>query len=226
MLFGEKYGDVVRMIQFATSKELCGGTHVNATGEIGLFKIFSESSVASGIRRIEAKTGINALNYLNDKEDLLYQIGSLVKNNDVKSGITQLLQTNKILEKKVIDLKKLNLERIKEDLLSSVVDLNGIRFISREVSMDAKEMKDLSFQLRKEKNLILVLASIAEGKPLLSVMLTDDVVLKGINAVSIIRDISKEINGGGGGQVFFATAGGSNISGIQKALDKAEGIIR
>ena len=225
MLFGEKYEDVVRMIQFDTSKELCGGTHVNATGEIGLFKILYEGSVASGVRRIEAKTGVDALHYLNEKEALLNQIATLVKNNDLRTGITQLLDANKNLEKKIIDLKQLNLNIVKEELLSSAVEFNGIRFIAKEVNMDAKEMKDVSFQLRKEENTLMVLASNFDGKPLLTVMLTDDLVGKGLDAVGIIREISKEINGGGGGQVFFATAGGSNTSGLKNALEKVKDII-
>ena len=225
MLFGEKYDDVVRMIQFNTSKELCGGTHVNATGEIGLFKILSEGSTSSGIRRIEATTGANALNYLNDKEALLNKIGALVKNKDLKKGVEQLITTNKTLEKQITTLKKANAGNVKDDLLNSAVEVNGIRFISQEVEMDAEDMKNVSFSLRKEENLAMVLAAKVDEKALLTVMLTDDLVAKGMNAGAMIREIAKEINGGGGGQSFFATAGGTKPSGIVAALEKAKEII-
>ena len=225
MLFGEKYDDVVRMIQFDTSKELCGGTHVNATGEIGLFKILSEGSTSSGIRRIEATTGVNAIAYLNDKESLLNEIASLVKNKDLKKGVEQLITSNKTLEKQIATLKKANAANVKDDLLSSAVEVNGIRFIAQEVDMDAEDMKNVSFSLRKEKNLAMVLAAKVDDKALLTVMLTDDVVAKGMNAGAMIREIAKEINGGGGGQPFFATAGGAKPSGIVAALEKAKDLI-
>jgi len=225
MLFGEKYDDVVRMIQFDTSKELCGGTHVNATGEIGLFKILSEGSTSSGIRRIEATTGINALNYLSDKESLLNEIAGLVKNKDLKKGVEQLITTNKNLEKQITTLKKAIAANVKDDLLNSAVEVNGVRFIAQEVEMEAEDMKNVSFALRKEENLAMVLAAKLGEKALLTVMLTDDVVAKGYNAGAIIRDVAKEIEGGGGGQPFFATAGGANPSGIAAALEKAKEIL-
>ena len=225
MLFGEKYEDVVRMIQFDSSKELCGGTHVNATGEIGLFKILSEGSTSSGIRRIEATTGVNALAYLNDKETLLNQIAGLVKNKDLKKGVEQLISTNKTLEKQIAILKKANAANVKDDLLNSAVVVNGVRFIAQEVEMEAEDMKNVSFALRKEENLAMVLAATVGEKALLTVMLTDDVVSKGYNAGAMIREIAEEIEGGGGGQPFFATAGGVNSSGITAALEKAKDLI-
>ena len=225
MLFGEKYEDVVRMIQFDSSKELCGGTHVNATGEIGLFKILSEGSTSSGIRRIEATTGVNALAYLNDKETLLNQIAGLVKNKDLKKGVEQLITTNKTLEKQISTFKKSNAGNVKEDLLKEAVAVNGIRFIAKEVEMEAEDMKNVSFALRKEENLAMVLAATVGDKALLTVMITDDLVANGMNAGAIIREIAKEIEGGGGGQPFFATAGGANPSGIAAALEKAKDLI-
>jgi alanyl-tRNA synthetase len=225
MLFGEKYDDVVRMIQFDTSKELCGGTHVNATGEIGLFKILSEGSTSSGIRRIEATTGVNAIAYLNDKESLLNEIAGMVKNKDLKKGVEQLIASAKHLEKQLKQFKKANTGNVKDDLLNSAVELNGIRFIAQEVDMDAEDMKNVSFSLRKEDNLAMVLAAKVDVKALLTVMLTDDLVAKGMNAGTMIREIAKEINGGGGGQPFFATAGGTSLSGITNALEKAKGLI-
>ncbi|MBC8474661.1 MAG: alanine--tRNA ligase, partial [Cryomorphaceae bacterium] len=186
MLFGEKYEDLVRMIQFDTSKELCGGTHVKATGEIGLFKILSEGSTSSGIRRIEATTAENALNYLNEKEILLNELGGIIKNKDLKAGAQQLVASNKQLEKQLGDLKKASAGNVKEELLKSAVEINGIKLIAKEVAMEAEDMKNVSFQLRKEKNLAMVLASKIGDKALLSVMLTDDLLAKGMDAVVII----------------------------------------
>ncbi len=225
MLFGEKYEELVRMIAFESSKELCGGSHVGATGEIGLFKILSEGSISSGIRRVEATTGINALNYLNEKEDLVAAIGEIVKNKDLKKGVAQLVANNKQLEKQITTLKKANAGNVKDDLLKSAIDNNGVRFIAQEVDMDAEDMKNLSFALRKETNLVLVLAAKNDAKALLTVMLTDDIVEKGLNAGAMIREIAKEIQGGGGGQAFFATAGGAKPEGIKNALDKASQLV-
>jgi alanyl-tRNA synthetase len=225
MLFGEKYEDVVRMIQFDSSKELCGGTHVNATGEIGLFKILSEASTSSGIRRIEAITGIKALNFLNAKEDLVTDLGSIVKNKELAKGVKQLIADNKALEKQIATLKKANAGNIKEDLLKEATKVNGVRFIAKEVVMDADDMKTISFALRKEEKLAMVLGATVGKKALLSVMLTDDLVAKGLNAGTLINEIAKEIEGGGGGQAFFATAGGTNPNGIAKALIKAKNLI-
>jgi alanyl-tRNA synthetase len=225
MLFGEKYDDVVRMIQFNSSKELCGGTHVNATGEIGLFKILSEGSTSSGIRRIEATTGICAFAHLNNKEELLNEIAGIVKNKDLKMGVEQLITTNKFLEKQISALKKSNAGNVQEDLLKDAIEVNGVRFIAKEVPMVAEDMKNVSFALRKEKNLVMVLAAKVDKKALLTVMLTDDIVAKGYNAGAMIRVIAKEIEGGGGGQAFFATAGGVKPSGIVAALEKAKEII-
>ena len=225
MLFGEKYDDVVRMIQFNSSKELCAGTHVNATGEIGLFKILSEGSTSSGIRRIEATTGICAFSHLNNKEELLNEIAGIVKNKDLKMGVEQLITTNKILEKQLSALKKSNAGNVQEDLLKNAIEVNGVRFIAKEVLMVAEDMKNVSFALRKEKNLVMVLAAKVDKKALLTVMITDDIVARGYNAGAMIRVIAKEIEGGGGGQAFFATAGGVKPSGIVAALEKAKEII-
>jgi len=226
MLFGEKYDDIVRMIQFNTSKELCGGTHVNATGEIGVFKILSEGSISSGIRRIEAKTGDSALDYLNDKESLLNEIGYLVKNKDLKYAVEQLVYSNKQLERQLAELKKVNTRSVKDNLLKLAVEVNGTQFIAKEVEMEAEDIKNLSFQIRKEEKIAMVLAVKSGDKALLSVILTDDLVAKGMDAVVIIKQLAKEINGGGGGQAFFATAGGNNISGINNALKKAKELIK
>ena len=226
MLFGERYEDVVRMIEFGSSKELCGGTHVLATVEIGLFKILSESSTSSGIRRIEAISGVEALNYLNKKEDLLSELSKLIKNKDLKKGLQELISTNKGLEKKLEKLKKSSLVSARKDLLKLASDSGGIRLIAQEVEMEAKDMKDMSFALRKENNLALVLASKLGDRVLLSVMLSDDLLKRDFHAGVIIKELAKEINGSGGGQPFFATAGGDDFSGIDAALLKVRQIIR
>ena len=225
MLFGEKYEDVVRMIQFGSSKELCGGTHVTNTGEIGLFKVLSEGSISSGIRRIEATTGVNALNYLNEKEMLLNTISALVKNKDLIKGVEQLIVSNKQLEKQIAAMKKDNAGNVKEELLKSVVMINDIQLIAQKVEMDAEDMKNVSFQLRKENNLAMVLATKVGERVLLAVMLTDDLVKKGLDARVMIQELAKEIQGSGGGQPFFATAGGDNIAAISSVLEKAKEII-
>ena len=153
------------------------------------------------------------------------EIAGLVKNKDLKKGVEQLITTNKTLEKQITTLKKANAANVKDDLLNSAVEVNGIRFIAQEVEMEAEDMKNVSFALRKEENLAMVLAATVGEKALLTVMLTDDVVAKGMNAGAMIREIAKEIEGGGGGQPFFATAGGakskwhSSCFGKSKRLD-------
>ena len=226
MLFSEKYDDVVRMIQFDNSKELCGGTHVNATGEIGIFKILSEGSIASGVRRIEAITADDTLNYLNQTEDILKEISDLVKNKDPKSAVLQLMNSNKELEKKITFLKSKNSESIAKNILQSSDNINGINLVSKVVDMDAADMKSLSFKFRQEKSLIMVLASSEQKKAVLTVLITDDLVKKGLDASSFVKEIAKEIDGGGGGQKFFATAGGAKINGVDKALEQAKSIVK
>ena len=226
MLFGEQYGDVVRMIQFDSSKELCGGTHVNSTGEIGLFKIISEGSVSSGVRRIEAKTGAYALEYLNDQVSLLKELKLIVKHKDLKIGLEQLVTSKSNLEKQINDLKKSQILSFKKDILDAVVEIKGVRFVAKNTDLTVEDMKNLSFHFRQENNFMLVLASKKADKTFLSIMLTDDLIAKGMDAVVMIREIAKEIDGGGGGQPFFATAGGSNIKGLSNALAIAKKLVK
>ena len=228
MLFSEKYEDNVRMIQFDNSKELCGGTHVSATGEIGMFKILTEASVSSGIRRIEAITGSVALEYFNKKESLIKEITDIVKNKDILNSVKQLVVSKKQLENQVLEFKKVSSLNIKSDLLNSAEKINKIRFIGKLVDMDADDMKNISFSFKKEANLILILGSKTKltKKAILSVLITDDLVSNGLSAVNIIKEISKEIKGGGGGQPFFATAGRSDVNGIQSAIDRAKDLIK
>lgn len=228
-LFGEKYGDLVRVIKFGNSTELCGGTHVSATGNIGLFKITSEAAVAAGIRRIEAVTGPGALNYVNNilaQFEAVSQLSRDTKN--VVAGIESLVNENLQLKK---DLEKLVLAQAaqqKIELKASVNNINGINYIGKLVDLNSADaIKDLAFQLKQEvSDLFLVLAVEIDGKAQLTVMLDDSLVKdKGLNASQIIRDLAKHIKGGGGGQPFYATAGGKDPNGIPAALEAAEKIV-
>jgi alanyl-tRNA synthetase len=227
-LFGEKYGEYVRVITFDDefSKELCGGTHVKATGKIGFFKIIAESAVAAGVRRIEAITGIGAENYINEQSKLVQQLKDLLKNpKDISKSVESLLDENNRLKK---ELEKSILEKssgLKNELAQKVEVINGINFIAEKVQLpNADAVKNLAYQLKDiVPNLFLVLAAEIDGKPSLTVMIAESLVKeKNLNAGTIVRELAKEIKGGGGGQPFFATAGGSDLSGLNNALEKAK----
>ena len=226
-LFGEKYGDTVRVIRFGDSIELCGGTHVGHTGEIGLFKLISEGAVASGIRRIEAITSSKALQFYEDQFKENKALKLLIKNNDIIKGVNQLLDENQKLKKQIEKLSSQKAGDLKLDLLEKAVDINGVNFIGSEIELDNKSIKNLAFELtKKDENLVLVLATKESEKVTLTVAISKGLVEQnGLHAGNIIREISKEINGGGGGQAFFATAGGKNPSGIESALKKAAEIL-
>jgi alanyl-tRNA synthetase len=227
-LFGEKYGDVVRVVTFDPeySIELCGGTHVPATGQIGLFKIISESAVAAGIRRIEAITSVSAEKFINDQLHTLHQVKELLKSpKDILKSVQQLLDEKSAVEKQLELLLREKVKMIKADLIGKVEQLNGLNFISAKVELNSADaIKDLAFEIReKVDNLFLIIGAEVNGKASLSLMLSDNLVKdKKLNASMIIRELSKEIQGGGGGQPFFATSGGTNIGGITKALEKAK----
>ncbi len=225
MLFGEKYGESVRVIKFGESVELCGGTHVAATGQIGLFKIVSESAIAAGVRRIEAITGKRAEKYVNDQIQTLKNIRETLKgSNDILAGVMNLLKENTELSKKIEAFGRERLKILKANLKSKVLAENGINIIADQVDVDnATMMKDLAFQLKNEvENLFLVLGADIEGKPNLTVMISENLVTdKGLNAGQIVRDAGREIKGGGGGQPFYATAGGKDVSGLGAAIEKA-----
>ncbi|MDB5008747.1 MAG: alaS [Mucilaginibacter sp.] len=230
-LFGEKYGDYVRVITFDDefSKELCGGTHVKATGQIGFFKIITESAVAAGVRRIEAITGIAVENYINEQSKLVHQLKELLKNpKDISKSVESLLEENTKLKK---EIEKSILEKssgLKNELAQKVEIINGINFIAQKVQLpNADAIKNLAYQLKDiVDNLFLVLAADIDGKPSLTVMIAENLVKeKGLNAGAIVRELAKEIKGGGGGQPFFATAGGSDTGGLDKALEKAKTFI-
>jgi alanyl-tRNA synthetase len=221
-LFGEKYGDTVRLIKFDNSVELCGGTHVKSTGEIGLFKLISEGAVASGVRRIEAITSTKALQFYEKQFQQNKQLKSLIKNNDLLKGVGLLLDENQKLKKQIEKLSLQKAGNLKVELLQKANDINGVKFISSVVELDNKSIKNLAFDLTKnEDNLVLVLATREADKATLTVAISKNLVeQKDLHAGKIIRDISKEINGGGGGQAFFATAGGKNQQGINNAFKK------
>ncbi|MEA3316943.1 MAG: alanine--tRNA ligase [Bacteroidota bacterium] len=228
-LFGEKYGDVVRLIKFDNSIELCGGTHVNATGEIGLIKIVSEGAIAAGIRRIEAVSSNVSEKYINNKISTLNKISSLFnKPANIIQSIESLQNENNSLNKQIEILLQEKTKSIKNDLISKADEINNIKFISGIVDINSpKLIKDMAFQLKNEyNNLFLVLGATINGKANLSIAISDNLSIKNnLNAGKIIREIAKEIKGGGGGQAFYATAGGKNPDGISKAIEKAKEII-
>ncbi len=224
-LFGEKYGDVVRMIQFGSSVELCGGTHVKSTGEIALFKITSEAAVAAGIRRVEAMTGERALDLFFRQNDELEQMKEMLKQpKDLVTAIEKLQKENNQLQKEIEGFKLKVAGSLKQDLIKKIVVKDGINTLIEEVDMDAGGIKNLAFQLKAEvDNLFMVLASKKGAKPSLTVLISENLVeKKDWNAGQIVRDLAKHIQGGGGGQAFFATAGGKNPEGIEKALKEAD----
>jgi alanyl-tRNA synthetase len=230
-LFGEKYGEFVRVITFDRnySVELCGGTHVKATGEIGYFKIIGESSVAAGVRRIEAITAEGAEAYLNEQITALDKVKELVKNpKDVVKGVETILQENDNLRKQLESLMHEKAKQVKAELLRKIVENGGVSMLVEQVDLNADAIKNISFELKQQiNNLFCVLGSNVDGKPHLSVIISDTLVAdKSLNATQIIRDLAKEIQGGGGGQPFYATAGGKNPEGLSKALEKAKGLLK
>ena len=219
MLFGEKYDDVVRLIQFDSSKELCGGTHVSHTGELGVFRIVSEGSVSAGIRRIEAITAEVALKAIQDQDLVLSRIQNILKDNDVLGAIEKMISENKKKDKMLSTYRDKAISSVKVDLLTKVKEVNNIRFVAQEVDLSAEEMKNICFSYKQnEKNLVVALATVAQNKVLLSLFVSSDLINQGINASSIIKEASKSINGSGGGQPFYATAGGANSKGIKESF--------
>ncbi len=223
MLFGEKYGEKVRMIQFGASKELCGGTHVASTGQIGLFKITSESAVAAGIRRIEAITNVTAEEYFEDKAGKLDRIAELFKNpKDLEATIEDLVQKNQALNKQLEAFQKEKAKAVKAELRQKITEHNGVSLLTEKIELDAASIKDILFQLKGEvSNFAGIIGGVEGEKCSLSIILDDTLVKeKSLDAGKIIREISQHINGGGGGQAFFATAGGKNPKGLDLAIDQ------
>jgi len=228
-LFGEKYGDTVRVIKFDESIELCGGTHVKSTGQIGFFKIMSESSIASGIRRIEAITGGKVVEYVFNQIQEFQEIKSLLKNpKDVVNSVKSLMNEVTSLNKQIEEMTNEQAQAIKKHLKEQVQEINGVNFIGFKIGLNsAAAIKDIAFQLKNEiDSLVLVLGAEVNGKANLSVMISENLVKdKNWNASQIIREVSKEIQGGGGGQAFYATAGGKNPQGLDSAIEKVKTII-
>ncbi len=224
MLFGEKYGENVRVVKFGDSVELCGGTHVKATGQIGLFKIVSESAIAAGVRRIEAFTGRKAEIFVNEQIKILKNIKEIVKGSKkVLESIAELVNKNSELSERLEAFNRERVKMIARELKSKMTTETGINIISGIVKVEnAGMMKDLAFLLKREvDNLFLVLGAEIEGKPNLTLMISDNIVRdRGLNAAAIILEAGREIKGGGGGQKFYATAGGKDSRGLHTALDK------
>lgn len=220
-LFGEKYGDNVRMIQFGTSMELCGGTHVKNTSEIGLFKIVSESSAAAGIRRIEAISGDKSAEYFKNLEKQIAALSQLLKSKDVVRSIEKLIDENSTLKSEVEAFKKEKAKGEIDDWKGAYEQKGDKLLLVKKTSLDAGSVKDIVFQLKREiPTSITVILSDADDKPMITVGVSDD--LAGIyQAGALIKELAKEIQGGGGGNPGFATAGGKNLDGLENAYQKA-----
>ncbi len=229
-LFGEKYGETVRVIRFGSSTELCGGTHVRATGDIGMVRIVSESSIAAGVRRIEAITGRCVEKMIDLQQDLTDTLKELLNNSpDIVKAIQRSIQENAQLRKQVDNFIQERITELRDKLAAAAADENGVRVIRFRTDMAADAIKTLAFQIKNKLsentvqtdnlNLMIVVGSVHEGKPSLTVLLSDDLVAQGHNAVTITREAAKLIQGGGGGQPHFATAGGKNAEGLDKAME-------
>ena len=228
-LFGEKYGDRVRVIKFGPSVEFCGGIHASSTGRIGMFKILSEASVAAGIRRIEAATGRNWEERTYELEDSMRALRSLFNNaKDLHATIEKFLNENADLKRQVEAFQQQQVERLKKDLIAKAVKKGDITIVKAVVMLDAAPAKDLVFKIREAipEKLICVVGATSQGRPSLNVMLSDDMVAEGLNAGKLVREAAKLIQGGGGGQPHFAQAGGKNVDGIKAAVDKVVELIK
>ena len=223
-LFGEKYGDKVRVVRFGPSCEFCGGIHAKSTGRIGMFKIVSESSVAAGIRRIEAKTGRECEQLLYNLEDSIKAISALFNNaKDLKAVIAKYIAEHDTMRKDIERMQAEAVKRAKEQLLQKARHEDGLTIVSTMLPMPAASVKDLAFSIREavKEGLLCVIGSVDAGKPMITVMMTDDMVAeRQLNAGQMVREAAKLIKGGGGGQPHFATAGGKDKDGLSAAVDK------
>ena len=222
-LFGEKYGDEVRVIQFGNSIEFCGGTHVSATGKIGMVRIISESSVAAGVRRIEAITGERVEMMIDKFQDTMADLKALFNNvPDLKSAIRKAIEENAGLKKQVEEFMKEKAASLKANLIANAKEMGGVKVIKTVAPISADVAKDIAFQLKGEVagSLLVVIGSVDGGKPMLTVMLSEDLVKNGLKAGNLVKEAAKFIQGGGGGAPHFATAGGKNPDGLLSAVDK------
>ena len=222
-LFGEKYGDKVRVIQFGDSIEFCGGCHVKSTGCIGMVRIISESSIAAGVRRIEAITGKAVEDFLDKTEDFVRDLRQLFNNApDLMATVRKCIEDNADLKRQVDDFKAQQAANFKNDMIQGVREVNGVKVFAGVFPLDAQSAKDIAFQLRAQfaENIVVAIGGVADGKPNLTVALSDDLVKDGRNAGQIVREAARLIQGGGGGQPHFATAGGKNPEGLKQSIDK------
>jgi len=227
-LFGEKYGDTVRAIRFGQSIELCGGTHVKNTGDIWHFKIVSEGAVAAGIRRIEAITNDAVKDFYHENNRTFYEIKDLLNNaKEPVKALKNLQEENANLKKQIDVLLKEKAKNIKGDLKSELTEINGVQFLAKQLDLESSAIKDVAFELGGQfDNLFLLFGTEQEGKAMLTCYISKELVAsKGLNAGLVVRELGKYIQGGGGGQPFFATAGGKNPAGIKEALEKAKQFI-
>ena len=224
-LFGEKYGDKVRTIRFGQSIELCGGTHVKNTSDIWHFKIVSEGAVASGIRRIEGITNDAVKDFYFENNRAYFEMRDLLNNTkEPVKALQNLQEENTTLKKQIETLLKDKAKNVKGELKNELTEINGIKFLAKKLDLDAGGLKDVAFELGSQfDNLFLLFGTEQNGKALLSCYISKELVAsKGLNAGQVVRELGKYIQGGGGGQPFFATAGGKNPSGIEEALNKAK----
>ncbi|MBO7581226.1 MAG: alanine--tRNA ligase [Bacteroidaceae bacterium] len=222
-LFGEKYGDKVRVVQFGTSVEFCGGCHAQSTGRLGMMRITSESSIAAGVRRIEAITGKAVEETLDKMQDFMTDLKGLLNNApDLMATVQRAIAENKELQAQVDEFKAQKAQELKKLLIEKAREVNGVKVISGVLPMEAQHVKDIAFQLRSQfpEHLLVVIGSEAAGKPTLTVSISNDLVAEGKNAGQYVREAGKLIQGGGGGQPHFATAGGKNPDGLKAAVDK------
>ena len=227
-LFGEKYGDTVRAIQYGSSVELCGGTHVQNTGDIWHFKIVSESAIAAGIRRIEAITNDATKEFYFESNRAFYEIKDILKNpKSPQKAIVDLQEENVALKKQIEGLLKDKAKNLKGDLINEVEAINGVNFLAKKLDLDQNSIKDLAYDLANQvENLFLLVGAESDGKAFLTCFISKNLVEeKQLNAGQVVRELGKLIQGGGGGQPFFATAGGKNPNGILEALEKGKSYI-
>ena len=225
-LFGEKYGDKVRVVKFGDSVELCGGTHTSATGTIGVFKIVSESAISAGVRHIEAVTSERAEEMLYAVEDQNRTVAELVNNPKVEVAIKKMIESNEALQHEIDQLHKEQIDGMVEKIMAKRNPEDKYFLVARQMPYASNMIKDLAYALRaKVADLVLVLGNVTNDKPTLTIMLGDEIVAKGVDAGAVVREAAKVMNGGGGGQKFFATAGGKNPDALQAAIEKAVEII-
>ena len=226
MLFGEKYGDKVRMVRFGSSVELCGGTHTSATGNIGFFKILNESAISAGVRRIEAVTGERAEQIIYAAEDTMRDISDYLHNPQVLQAVKKMFESNEALSKEVETMRREQVAQWADKIIASTPERRGVQLIATQTDRTPEFVKDLAYCLRaRAPKLVLVQGSVNDGKPMLTVMLGEEITAQGVNAGAVVREAAKLMQGGGGGQAFFATAGGKNPDGLQAAIDKAVELI-